>query len=289
MATAALQAPSRRLPASVRVRRSLSFQGRITLPLALYTVFTLVPFYWIVLFAFREKGSTNWSPFPLTFDNFVFVWKNVGYEYFFWNSVLVGALVTAATLLLALPAGYAMARYRFAGKQGVNLVLLCTQFVPGAMLLIPLFQIFNSLGLINNLLSLAIADTVFHLPLAVMFMTSFISKIPFELEEAAMIDGCSRFHAFRLAVLPVLGPATIAVGSFSFIGAWNNFLFGLMFIQSQERFTLPVGLSYTMGEFGVDFGVLAAGGLVAALPVIVIFAFIQKYLVQGLGAGAVKG
>lgn len=104
-----------------------------------------------------------------------------------------------------------------------------------------------------------------------------------------MIDGCSRFHAFRLAVLPVLGPATIAVGSFSFIGAWNNFLFGLMFISTQERFTLPVGLSYTMGEFGVDFGVLAAGGLVAALPVIVIFAFIQKYLVQGLGAGAVKG
>lgn len=289
MTTTILGSPSRTLPPAVRIRRSLSFQGRITLPLALYTVFTLLPFYWIVLFAFRESGSTSWSPFPITFDNFVFVWESVGFEYFFWNSVLVGALVTAATLLLALPAGYAMARYRFNGKQSVNLVLLCTQFVPGAMLLIPLFQIFNQMGLINNLLSLAIADTVFHLPLAVMFMTSFISKIPFELEEAAMIDGCSRFHAFRLAVLPVLGPATVAVGSFSFIGAWNNFLFALMFIQTQELFTLPVGLSYTMGEFGVNFGVLAAGGLVAAVPVIIIFAFIQKYLVQGLGAGAIKG
>ncbi|GAA3936732.1 carbohydrate ABC transporter permease [Microbacterium soli] len=289
MATAGLMIPTRRLPAPIRVKRTLSFQGRITLPLVLYCLFTLLPFYWIVLFAFREKGSTSWAPTPFTFDNFVFVWKNVGYEYFFWNSVIVGVLVTAGTLLLALPAGYAMARFRFKGKQGVNLVLLCTQFVPGAMLLIPLFQIFNAMGLINNLLSLAIADTVFHLPLAVMFMTSFISKIPFELEEAAMIDGCSRFHAFRLAVLPVLGPATIAIGSFSFIGAWNNFLFSLMFISTQQRFTLPVGLSYTMGEYGVDFGVLAAGGLVAALPVIVIFAFIQKFLVQGLGAGAVKG
>lgn len=276
-------------PSGLRVRRAASFHGRISLPLALYVVFTLVPFYWILLFAFREPGSQSWLPFPATLDNFVFVWQNVGYDQFFWNSVLVGVLTTVATLFLALPSGYAMARYQFKGKQGFMLVLLCTQFIPGAMMLIPLFQIFNSLGLINNLLSLVIADTVFHLPLAIMFMTSFISKIPFELEEAAMIDGCSRFHAFRLAVLPVLGPAVVAVGSFSFIGAWNNFLFALMFIQKQDLFTLPVGLSYTMGEFGVNFGVLAAGGIVAALPVIIIFAFIQKFLVQGLGAGAVKG
>jgi multiple sugar transport system permease protein len=289
MAVTALQRPGRRVAPAIRTRRALSFHGRVSLPLALYTVFTIIPFYWVVLFAFREPSSNSWLPFPITFDNFVFVWQEVGYEFFFWNSVLVGVLTTVATLALALPSGYAMARYRFKGKRAFTLVLLCTQFIPGAMMLIPLFQIFNSLGLINNLLSLAIADTVFSLPLAIMFMTSFISKIPFELEEAAMIDGCSRFHAFRLAVLPVLGPAVIAVGSFSFIGAWNNFLFGLMFIQSQQRFTLPVGLSYTMGEFGVNFGVLAAGGVVAALPVIVIFAFIQKYLVQGLGAGAVKG
>jgi len=281
--------PKRRLAPGLRLKRSLSFQGRITLPLVLYMVFTLVPFYWIVLFAFRQEGSTSWLPVPFTFDNFVFVWKDVGFEFFFWNSVLVGVLTTAATLLLALPAGYAIARYRFKGKQAFNLVLLCTQFIPGAMMLIPLFQIFTKLHLINNLLSLAIADTVFHLPLAIMFMTSFIQKVPFELEEAAMIDGCSRFKAFRLAVLPMLGPATIAVGAQTFIGAWNNFLFGVMFIQTQHLFTLPVGLSYTMGEFGVNFGVLAAGGIVAALPVIVIFAFIQKYLVQGLGAGAVKG
>ncbi|WP_261166689.1 carbohydrate ABC transporter permease [Microbacterium sp. Marseille-Q6965] len=280
---------ARRKPAAVRLRESLSFQGRITLPMALYLVFTVVPFYWIFLFAFREAGSTAWFPWPLTFDNFVTVWNEVGYRHFFWNSMWVGVATTAATLLLALPSGYALARFRFKGKGGFMLVLLCTQFIPGAMMLIPLFQAFNALGLINNLASLIIADTVFGLPLAIMFMQSFISKVPFELEEAAMIDGCSRFHAFRLAVLPVLGPATIAVGSFSFINAWNNFLFGLMFIHTQERFTLPVGLSFTMGEFGVDFGVLAAGGLVAALPVIVIFAFIQKYLVQGLGAGAVKG
>lgn len=279
----------RRKPRSIRFKDSLSFTGRITLPLVLYALFTLIPFYWIVLFAFRAPGSKSWIPWPITFDNFATVWTEVGYEFFFWNSVIVGVATTLATLLLALPSGYAMARFRFRGKKTFLLVLLCTQFIPGAMMLIPLFQTFNALGLINSLGSLVVADTVFGLPLAIMFMQSFISKIPFELEEAAMIDGCSRFHAFRLAVLPVLAPAVIAVGSFSFIAAWNNFLFALMFIHSQERFTLPVGLSYTMGEFGVDFGVLAAGGLVAALPVIIIFGFIQKYLVQGLGSGAVKG
>lgn len=266
-----------------------SFQGRITLPMGLYLIFTIVPFYWIFLFAFRAQGSTSWVPWPLTFDNFVTVWTKVGYEDFFWNSVLVGVATTVATLFLAVPSGYALARFKFKGKGVAMLVLLCTQFIPGAMMLIPLFQTFNNLGLINNLLSLIIADTVFGLPLAIMFMQSFISKVPFELEEAAMIDGCSRFKAFRLAVLPLLGAAVVAVGSFSFINAWNNFLFALMFVHTQELFTLPVGLSYTMGEFGVDFGVLAAGGLVAALPVIIMFGFIQKFLVQGLGAGAVKG
>ncbi|QIM17612.1 carbohydrate ABC transporter permease [Leucobacter coleopterorum] len=271
------------------VKRSLSFHGRISLPLTLYALFTLLPFYWILLFAFRDPASTSWLPFPITFDNFTTVWKDVGFEFFFWNSVIVGVLTTAATLLLALPAGYAMARYKFKGSKGFMLVLLCTQFIPGAMMLIPLFQIFNAMGLINNLFGLAVADTVFHLPLAIIFMSTFISKIPVELEEAAMIDGCGRLKAFRLSVLPLLGPAVIAVGSFSFIGAWNNFLFGLMFISDQKLFTLPVGLSYTMGEYGVNFGVLAAGGIVAAVPVIIIFAIIQKFLVQGLGSGAVKG
>ena len=104
-----------------------------------------------------------------------------------------------------------------------------------------------------------------------------------------MVDGCSRMKAFRIIMLPLLRPGLIAVGSFAFIGSWNNFLFGLMFISSQEKFTLPVGLSYTIGSYNVDFGVLAAGGLIAAVPVVAVFAVIQKYLVQGLSAGAVKG
>src|SRR5690606_21420904 len=159
----------------------------------------------------------------------------------------------------------------------------------GAMMLIPLFSIFKALGLINSLYSLVIADTVFNLPLSIILMSGFISAVPFSVEEAAMVDGCTRLRAFLGVVLPQLRPGLIAVGSFAFIHTWNNFLFALMFVSRQDSFTIPVGLSYTIGEYSADFGALAAGGVVAALPVVLVFAVIQRYLVRGISAGAVKG
>jgi multiple sugar transport system permease protein len=167
--------------------------------------------------------------------------------------------------------------------------LLCTQFMPGVTLLIPLFVLFRQTHLLNSLASLVIAEAAFQLPLSLVLMSSFVRNVPVELEEAAMVDGCSRLRAFFAVVLPQLRPGIIAVSSFAFIGSWNNFLFALMFISDQDRFTIPVGLSYTLGEYNVDFGALAAGGVVAAVPVVCVFAVIQRFLVQGLSAGAVKG
>lgn len=261
----------------------------VGLPLAIYLLFTLVPFYWMVVFAFRPADSNSMLPWPITFENFDTVWNTLGFSFFFKNSMIVAALSLVLTTFVALATGYALARFKFRGRLPLVMALLCSQFVPGAMLLIPLFEIFREMSLINNLAGLIVADTVFQLPLAAMLMAGFIAQIPVELEEAAMVDGCSRLKAFRMVMLPLLKPGLIAVGSFAFIGSWNNFLFGLMFISSQEKFTLPVGLSYTIGSYNVDFGVLAAGGLIAAVPVVLVFAVIQKYLVQGLSAGAVKG
>jgi len=270
-------------------RRKRPLRLHVFGPLWLYLLFTLVPFYMMVLFAFREPGSNSPLPIPFSLDNFLVVWQSIGFSVFFQNSVYVAVLTLVFTTVIALAGGYAMARFTFRGKTAFMLFLLCTQFVPGAMMLIPLFQVFSTFGLVNNLFSLIIADTAFQLPLSIILMSGFIRNVPRELEEAAWVDGCSRLQAFRVVVLPLLRPALVAIGAFAFIGAWNNFLFALMFISKQERFTIPVGLSYMLGEFSVNFGALAAGGVVAALPVVLVFAFVQKYLVQGLSAGAVKG
>ncbi|MCF6467680.1 carbohydrate ABC transporter permease [Nonomuraea sp. MG754425] len=275
---AATAAPGNRVP-----------RWQIYLPLALYLLFTLVPFYWMLVFAFRPAGSTAIVPWPITFEHFDTVWNGMGFAVFFRNSLMVGVASLVATTVVALAGGYALARYAFRGRGAFMIGMLCTQFIPGALMIIPLFEIFRTLGLTNSLWSLVIAETVFQLPLSLILISGFIRNIPYELEQAAWVDGCSRLRGFLAIVLPLLRPALVAVGSFAFIHSWNNFLFALMFINDQEKFTVPVGLAYNLGENSVDFGALAAGGVVAALPVVIVFAFIQRYLVQGMSAGAVKG
>ncbi|MBC6458225.1 carbohydrate ABC transporter permease [Actinomadura sp. HBU206391] len=243
----------------------------------------------MLLYAFRPSGRTGFLPWPLTLQHFDTVWNGVGFRVYFENSVKVGLTALVTTTVVALAGGYALARYRFRGKQLFMIAMLCTQFIPGAMMLIPLFEIFRHLHLVNSLWSLVVAETVFQLPLSLILISGFVKNVPVELEEAAWVDGCSRLRGFFVVVLPLLRPGLVAVGSFAFIHSWNNFLFALMFVSAQEKYTVPVGLNYTIGEFGADFGSLAAGGVVAALPVVLVFAVIQRYLVQGLSAGAVKG
>ena len=277
--------------AGARSARRGRVLDRISLyvPLVLFLIFTLVPFYWMLLFALRPAGSTSLLPWPLTFDHFETVWNGSGFGIYFRNSIFVAVMSLLVSTVIALLGGYALARFSFHGKGLFMVAMLCTQFVPGAMMLIPLFQIFNTFQLTNSLWSLIISDTVFHLPLSLILMSGFIRNVPMELEEAAWVDGCGRVRAFCAVILPLLKPGIVAVGSFAFISAWNNFLFAIMFISIQDRFTVPVGLSYLLGEFGADFGALAAGGVIAILPVVVLFAYVQRFLVQGLSAGAVKG
>lgn len=262
---------------------------QIYVPLSLYLVFTLVPFYWILLFAVRPAGSTSLVPWPMTTEHFEKVWTERAFGTYFQNSVLIGVATLVMTTLVALAGGYALARFDFKVKRGFMLALLCSQFVPGALLLVPLFQIFAKLQMINSLGSVIIAETVFQLPLSMILISGFIRNVPYSLEEAAWVDGCDRLTAFRIVVLPLLRPGLIAVGSFAFVHAWNHFLFALMFLSDQSKQTIPVGLNTLMNADSVDLGALAAGGIIAAVPVVIVFAFIQKWLITGFSAGAVKG
>ncbi|CDR11844.1 carbohydrate ABC transporter permease [Streptomyces iranensis] len=274
-------------------RRRGSDQGvprwQIYLPLGLYLLFTLVPFYWMLLFALRPAGSNALVPWPITGEHFQKVWNERSFGIFFQNSMIVGVASLVMTTAVALAGGYALARFDFRIKQGFMLALLASQFVPGALMLVPLFEIFKNLQMINSLGSVVIAETVFQLPLSIILISGFIKNVPVSLEEQAWVDGCGRFRAFCAVVLPLLRPGLIAVGSFAFVHSWNHFLFALMFLSSQDKQTIPVGLNTLIGADSVDLGALAAGGVIAAVPVVIVFAFIQKWLITGFSAGAVKG
>ena len=145
------------------------------------------------------------------------------------------------------------------------------------------------MNLLNSLWSLVIINSTMQLSFNAILMSGFVNGIPYELEEAAAIDGCSRIGAIFRTVIPLLLPGLVATGAFSFVGVWNEFLFAFMFIQSRSNFTLPVGLRTIIGEFSVNYGILAAGSIIALIPALIMFMYLQKYLVAGLSAGSVKG
>ncbi len=264
------------------------------LPLALIMLFILFPFYWTLVVALKRESDIykipiQYLPSPATLKNFVIAWNNVGFSVFFKNSFLVAAVSVVVIVFCSMLIGYALNRFKFRGKAAFLMLLLSTQFVPQSMLIIPLFVIFKNMHLINNLGSLMLTYATFQIPFNSIIMRGFINNIPFQLEEAAMVDGCGRLRAIYVAVLPILLPGLVATGAFAFIGCWNEFLCALMFINSKALFTIPVGLNYMQGQFDINYGALAAGSIIALSPAILLFAYVQKYLVQGLSAGSVKG
>lgn len=272
-----------------RVDRLFTFK----LPVLIMLAFTLFPLYWTLNTAFKHEGDIvkrpiGYIPVSPTIENFVSAWTNVGFSTYFKNSLLVGVCTVVIVLILSTLSGYALSRYKFKGKRAFLLMLLCTQFIPRSMLIIPLFIIFKNLGLISNPLSLIITYAAVEIPFTTVLMNGFISNVPRELEEAAMIDGCNRLQAIRFVIFPLLIPGIVATSVFTFIYTWNEFLIALMLTNQQGRFTLPIGLSYMMGEFNINYGALAAGSVIALIPAVILFAYAQKHLVNGMG-GAVKG
>ncbi|AMO85310.1 carbohydrate ABC transporter permease [Solibacillus sp. FSL K6-1781] len=262
-------------------------------PLGMLLSFTLFPLYWTINTAFKPEGDImkrplEYAPLNPTVENFVMAWNNVGFATFMKNSLIVGVSTVIVVLICSTLSGYALARYQFKGKRAFMLMLLCTQFIPRSMMIIPLFIIFKNLGLISSPLALIITYTAIEIPFTTILMSGFIANVPKELEEAAMIDGCTKLQSIRHVVFPLLLPGIVATGVFTFIYTWNEFLIALMLTNRQDRFTLPVGLSTMMGEFNVNYGALAAGSVIALIPAVILFAYAQKHLVNGMG-GAVKG
>lgn len=207
----------------------------------------------------------------------------------FGNSVVITAAVVVLTLLLTSLAGYGLARYTFRGSKTLSLAFLFGQMVPSVVLVIPLYFMFNRFGLLDTKFGLIIADLSMTLPMGIVMLTSFFKTVPEELEEAAMIDGTTELEALFRVVMPIAKPGLISVAIYTFIHAWEEFLFALNLTLSASQRTLPIAISTFAGEFTVDWGATMAASTVVALPVLAIFLLCNKYFIQGLSDGAVKG
>ncbi|WP_320128907.1 carbohydrate ABC transporter permease [uncultured Sphaerochaeta sp.] len=275
-------------------KRNISGNALLLSTLVPSIIFVLFPIYWAINTAFKTEGSivtspVTYFPHPATIQNFLLAWHDVGFSTYFFNSMLISVTAVLVVEILAIMAGYALSRYKFKGKNIFMIVLLATQFIPAAVLLIPLFNIFNTMGLIGTRTSIILANITFQLPFNSVLMRGFISNIPFELEESARVDGCTKIKGFLYVILPILRPGIVTIGAFAFIGCWNEFLFSLMFLNDPKKFTIPIGLQYMQGQFNINYGALAAGALIAISVPAVLFSYLQKYLVQGLTSGAIKG
>ncbi len=259
-----------------------------------YIVFALFPLFWLLKVSVTpndllySEGVRMW-PSHATLDHYRYVIENSAFPTFFKNSVIVAGSTALAVTVLSSLSGYALSRFRFKGKYWIVALMLITQMFPLVMLVAPIFKMLSPLGLTSSLTGLVIVYTAFNVPFATFLMQSFFDGIPKDLEEAAMIDGASRFTAFRQIILPLTLPGIAATLGFVFTAAWSELLFALMLISGNQSATFPVGLLTFVSKFSVDFGQMMAAGVLALIPACLFFLLIQRYLVQGLTAGAVKG
>jgi multiple sugar transport system permease protein len=281
---------------SATARRRLSRWGLNALTYAVLLVM-LAPVLWLVISSLQTNGRLATGDFDLlqpTFNAFGEMWRNIDFERYLANSVLICGGAAALATAFASSAGYALSRFRFRGDRAFGLTVIGTQLVPGSLFLLPVFLGFVWLGqntpieLLDTHLGMILVYTAFFTPLAIWFMRAFFQAIPRELEEAALVDGCTRFGAFVRVVIPNAAPGLVATFVYAFLFAWDELLFATALTEHDAE-TIPIGIRNFIGNYNEEYDQLMAAGVVSTLPVLIAFFATQRWLVKGLTAGAVKG
>ncbi|MBZ6078282.1 carbohydrate ABC transporter permease [Microvirga puerhi] len=270
--------------------------GRIFLVMMLF--YTAVPMAWMLLTSIKSGFAAmqlppQWLPNEPTLASYKKLLdpnNSVGQDFlrFFWNSLFVSTMTTALAVIVAVPAAYAFSRFDFPGRKFLFFAVLLRNMFPAVIFLVPLFILMRLLGLVNTHGSLILTYLTFGLPLAIWLLKGFYDNIPYQLEQAARIDGATRFQAFVLIVMPLSAPGIVATAIYSFIGAWNEYIFAYTFLNKNEQLTLPVGIQRFFSENTTDFPGLMAASFMMSLPVVVLFLLLQRYFVRALTEGAVK-
>lgn len=256
--------------------------------------FTAFPLAWMTVTAFKASqeifvSPPTFLPHAFTFDNVSRLFQETRFGSYLANSLLVAGATVLLTLSVATPGAYALTRFRFRGREAISATILFTYMFAPIMIIIPFYVLMRSLGLVNSHVGLVLAYTAFCLPFALWLLRTFFQSIPMELEEAAMTDGASRAQSVRHVVLPLAAPGVIATGTFTFILAWNDYIFARVLISADELKTLPVGIADLYNASVVDWGMIMSAGMLVLLPVLAVFVVIQKYMVAGWGSGGIKG
>ncbi|MGW1340182.1 carbohydrate ABC transporter permease [Kribbella sp. NPDC002412] len=261
---------------------------------ALIVLYCLVPFFWMVVSSLRrptDQFENSIIPSPISLTNFRDVFTpGTGFQRALLNSLIVAGTVTILTLIIGMVAAYTLARLEFRGKNFVLAVIIVTSMFPGISLVIPLKKLFSDIGWINTYQAMIVPSLSFALPLAVWLLTAFFRQMPRELEQAAMVDGCTPAQAFRKVILPLAAPGVFTTAIITFIAAWNEFLIALSMVNRKEIQTANVVISQFTGTSGRDqpFGSQMAAGVVVTIPLVIAVLLFQRRIVAGLTAGGVK-
>ncbi len=271
--------------------------------LVIYLLFTLAPIVWLFLSTIQTQASLlrvppELLPQEVTFVNYVNIFQpaafgeNSGQSTFFLalrNSVLVALGTTAIAMTLGTLGAYAIARFNIPGRRWLLLLVLGTQLLPAISIIIPLFRMFRTASLLDTIFALILAYSTFSIPFVVWIMAGYFQSVPAELEEAARIDGASRFQSFMRIALPLAAPGLAATAIFTLLNSWDEFFFALVFTSTYAAKTVPVAIAEFIGRHSVDWGMLVTGGFIASLPPLIISLMFYRYIVSGLAAGGIKG